>query len=237
MRAAMLDRQALDAAIERGEIDTVIVAFPDQQGRLLGKRLTGRHFRAYVAEHGVHACDYLLTVDLEMEPLPGYAVASWDRGYGDFVVVPDWTTARRLPWLPGTALLLGDLHHEDGRAVEVAPRQVLRRQVERAAARGLRLQIASELEGYLFRDTFADAAGKGYRGLSRYAGYLEDYHLLQGSREEPILRHLRQAMEAAGVPMEGTKGEWGRGQTELNLAYADAIEMADRHVLLKHAAK
>ena len=235
--AATLDRQALDTAIEGGEIDTVILAFPDQQGRLLGKRLTGRHFRSHVAEHGVHACDYLLTVDLDMEPLPGYAVANWDRGYGDLAVAPDWPTARRLPWLPGTALVLGDLHHADGRAVEVAPRQVLRRQVERAAARGLRLQVASELEGYLYRDTFAQAAAKGYRGLSRYGGYLEDYHILQGTREEPILRHIRQAMEAAGVPMEGTKGEWGRGQTELNLAYADATEMADRHVLLKHAAK
>jgi glutamine synthetase len=234
---SVLERTALDDLIQTGQVDTVILAFPDQQGRLLGKRLTGRHFREHVADGGIHACDYLLTVDVEMEPLPGFRVASWERGYGDFRVVPDWSTARRLPWLDGTALLLGDLQDSQRHPVSVAPRQVLHAQVERAAARGLRVKLASELECYLFRDSFAGAGEKGYRGLARYGAYLEDYHLLQGTREEPILRRLRNAMETAGVPMEGTKGEWGRGQTELNLAYADAMEMADRHTLLKHAAK
>jgi len=234
---ATLDRAALAAAIAGGEIDTVIVAFPDQQGRLLGKRLTGRHFLAGAADEGIEACDYLLTVDVEMEPLPGYRLASWERGYGDLRVVPDWGTARRLPWLAGTALLLGDLHHPDGRPVEEAPRQILRRQIARAAGHRLTPVMASELECYLFQTSYADAAAGGFRTLRPTSAYLEDYHLLQGTREEPLLRRLRNEMEGAGVPMEGTKGEWGRGQTELNLAYTGALEAADRHVLLKHGAK
>ena len=237
MTGAILDRIALEALVGTGEIDTVIVAFPDQQGRLVGKRLTGKHFVHHVADEGIHACDYLLTVDMAMEPLPGYRSASWDRGYGDFTVRPDWGTARRLPWLPGTAMILGDPHDATGRAVAVAPRQVLRTQVERAAAAGLRFQMASELEGYLFKETFESALIKGYRNLGRASRYLEDYHLFQGTREEPVLRRLRNEMGGAGVPMEGTKGEWGRGQVELNLEHADPLEMADRHALLKHGAR
>ena len=237
MTGPILDRIALEALVATGEIDTVIVAFPDQQGRLVGKRLTGKHFVHHVADEGIHACDYLLTVDMAMEPLPGYRSASWNRGYGDFTVRPDWGTARRLPWLPGTAMILGDPHEATGRAVAVAPRQVLRAQVVRAAAAGLRFQMASELEGYLFKETFETAAVKGYRNLGRASRYLEDYHLLQGTREEPVLRRLRNEMGAAGVPMEGTKGEWGRGQVELNLEHTDPLEMADRHALLKHGAR
>ncbi len=233
----MLERDELDRLIAQGEIDTVILAFPDQQGRLAGKRFTARHFRDHVAPTGMHACDYLLTVDLELEPLPGYRLANWERGYCDFLVRPDWSTLRRLPWLEGTALLLGDPHHEDGRPVEVAPRQVLRRQIERAAALGLRPMLASELEAYLYRESFAAAHARGYRGLTPVATYLEDYSILQGSREEPLLRTIRNALEAAGVPVEGTKGEWGRGQVEFNLAYADSLTAADRHTLCKHAAK
>ena len=233
----MIDRAVLDAAIQAGEVDTVIVAFPDQQGRLMGKRVTGRHFREHVADEGIHACDYLLTTDMQMEPLPGYLLASWDRGYGDIVIKPDWSTARRLPWLPGTALLIGDAQFADGRVVDVSPRAVLRAQIAEASKLGIRLKVASELEGYLFGDSYAEADAKGYRGIRRVSRYLEDYHVFQGTREEPILRPLRNHMEAAGVPMEGTKGEWGRGQVELNLAFADALEMADRHVILKHGAR
>lgn len=233
----MIDRAVLDAVIQAGEVDTVIVAFPDQQGRLMGKRVTGRHFREHVADEGIHACDYLLTTDMQMEPLPGYLLASWDRGYGDVVIKPDWSTARRLPWLPGTALLIGDAQFDDGRVVDVFPRAVLRAQIAEASKLGIRLKVASELEGYLFGDSYAEADAKGYRGIRRVSRYLEDYHVFQGTREEPILRPLRNHMEAAGVPMEGTKGEWGRGQVELNLAYADALEMADRHVILKHGAR
>jgi glutamine synthetase len=233
----MLDREALEQLIERGEIDTVILAFPDQQGRLLGKRLTGRHFREQVAVHGMHVCNYLLTVDIEMEPLPGYRLTSWESGYGDFQVVPDWSTVHRTPWLEGTAIILGDLCHEDGRPVEEAPRQVLRRQIERAAAAGFDVRVGSELECYLFRDSFGQAATQHYRDLRPFGTYLEDYHLLQGTREEPLLRVIRNQMETAGIPVEGTKGEWGRGQVELNLAYDTALTMADRHVLFKHGAK
>ena len=142
-----------------------------------------------------------------------------------------------MPWLPGTALLIGDAHFADGRVVEVSPRAILRAQIAEASKLGWRLKVASELEGYLFGDSYAEADAKGYRGVRRVSRYLEDYHIFQGTREEPILRPLRNHMEAAGVPMEGTKGEWGRGQVELNLAYADALEMADRHVILKHGAR
>ncbi|HEX2037888.1 MAG TPA: glutamine synthetase family protein [Chloroflexota bacterium] len=233
----MLERTALQGLIERGEIDTVILAFPDQQGRLLGKRFTARHFVAHVAEEGMHACTYLLTVDMEMEPLPGYRLANWEDGYGDFHVAPDWSTARRLPWLEATALLLGDLYHQDGRPVEEAPRRVLRRQVERAAALGFRPRMGSEVECYLYRESFASAGARGFRNLQAFGTYVEDYHLLQGTREEPLLRAIRNQMEGAGVAVEGTKGEWGRGQVELNLAYTDALEMADRHTILKQGAK
>jgi glutamine synthetase len=237
MTGPILDRIHLEALVATGVIDTVIVAFPDQQGRLMGKRLTGRHFVQHAADEGIHACDYLLTVDMAMEPLPGYRFASWDRGYGDFTVVPDWSTARRLPWLAGTAMVIGDPRDGSGVPVPIAPRQVLRTQVDRAAAAGLRFRMASELEGYLFQETYETAAGKGYRGLGRASRYLEDYHVMQGGREEPVLRRLRNEMGAAGVPMEGTKGEWGRGQVELNLEHAEPLEMADRHVLLKHGAR
>ena len=237
MTTPLLNRADLEALVNAGEIDTVIVAFPDQQGRLLGKRLTGKHFVHHVADEGIHACDYLFTVDMAMEPLPGYRSASWDRGYGDFTVVPDWRTARRLPWSAGTALLIGDARGPTGGAIGIAPRQVLREQVHRAAEAGLRFEIASELEGYLFQETYQSAAQKGFRNLGRVSRYLEDYHLFQGAREEPVLRRLRNEMSAAGVPMEGTKGEWGRGQIELNLEHTDPLEMADRHVLLKHGAR
>ncbi len=142
-----------------------------------------------------------------------------------------------MPWLPGTALLIGDAHFADGRVVEVSPRAILRAQIAEASKLGWRLKVASELEGYLFGDSYAEADAKGYRGVRRVSRYLEDYHIFQGTREEPILRPLRNHMEAAGVPMEGTKGEWGRGQVELNLAYADPLEMADCHIILKHGAR
>jgi glutamine synthetase len=184
----------------------------------------------------MHACDYLLTVDLDMEPLPGYPRASWDRGYGDHHNRPHWATARRLPWLEGTALVLGDVCHEGGGAVEVAPRQVLRRQIERAAAHGLKPMLAAELEAYIFRDSFAQAHAADFRELTPFSNHLEDYVLLQATREEPLLRTIRNRMEEAGIPIEGTKGEWGKGQVEFNLQYADALTMADRHVIFKHGA-
>ena len=218
-------------------MDTVLTVFADGLGRLMGKRVVGRYFLDHVLHDGVHACIYLFTVDMEMEPLPGFKLASWERGYGDMKLVPDLTTWRLLPWLPKTALVFCDVYTEEGEPIEEAPRWVLRRQLERAAKVGYRVKTASELELYLFRETFDEARAKRYHGLTPVSNYLEDYHILQTSREEPLVRAIRNGMEAARVPVEFSKGEWGRGQEEINLRYADALEMADRHVLYKHGVK
>lgn len=227
----------LPAWFTEDQIDTVVVAFPDVYGRLLGKRFTRSHFERSVVKAGTHVCNYLLTVDLEMNPLAGFKLASWDQGYGDFHWLGDLATLRRAPWLPGTALVLGDLAHEDGQPVAEAPRRVLRHQLERLAARGLTAFFGSELEFYLYRDSYGDARTQGYRGLTPTSDFLIDYHLQQPSQDEPLLRRLRNEMQEAGIPVEGSKGEWGRGQHELNLLYAEALEMADRHAIYKHGAK
>jgi glutamine synthetase len=232
-----LDARSLESLVRRGDIDTVLTVVPDGYGRLLGKRVVGRHFVDHALEEGVHACIYLFTVDMEMEPLPGFTLTSWERGYGDMKLVPDLGTLRVIPWLPKTALVFCDVHGEDGAPVEEAPRWVLRRQVERAAAQGYVVKTAAELELYCFRETFEQARAKRYQALTPVSDYLEDYHILQTTREEPLVRAIRNGMEAAGVPVEGSKGEWGRGQGEINLVYADALEMADRAALYKHGAK
>jgi glutamine synthetase len=232
-----LDAKSLESLIRKDEIDTVLAVFPDGYGRLLGKRLVARHFLEHVVDDGVHACIYLFTVDMEMEPLPGFKLTSWDRGYGDMKMVPDPATARVIPWLPKTALVFCDVYDDDGEPVEEAPRWVLKRQLERAAALGYLVKTAAELELYCFRDSFEIAHGKRYHGLSPVSGYLEDYHILQTTREEPLVRAIRNGMEAADVPIETSKGEWGRGQEEINLAYAEALEAADRTALYKHGAK
>lgn len=235
--AGHLDWKGLEEQIRRNRIDTVLVVFPDVQGRLMGKRVTGRFFLEEVGKGGAHACAYLLTVDVDMEPLPGYKLASWQTGYQDFKAIPDLTTLRLVPWLEKTALVLCDLVHEDGRPVEESPRRILRRQVERAAAQGFRAMMGSELEFFLFQETFEAAKRKSYHDLTPFGYYLEDYHILQGTKEEPIVRAIRNALEAANVPVEFSKGEWGCGQHEINLRYAEALEMADRHTVYKHAAK
>ncbi len=232
-----LDRSRLASLIRRGEIDTVLSVFPDHYGRLMGKRIVGRHFLEHVLADGVHACIYLFTVDIDMEPLPGFALTSWERGYGDMKMVPDLDTLRVIPWLPRTALVFCDVFTEDGAPIEEAPRRVLARQVARAAAMGYTVKTAAEFELYCFTESFEAARAKRYHGLTPVAGYLEDYHILQTTREEPLVRAIRNGMEGAGVPVETSKGEWGRGQEEINLAYADALEMADRAVLYKHGAK
>ncbi len=231
------DPKGLEALIKKGEVDTVLTVFADGLGRLMGKRVVGRHFLDHVLHDGVHACIYLFTVDMEMEPLPGFKLASWERGYGDMKLQPDLTTWRLLPWLPKTALVFCDVYTEEGEPIEEAPRWVLRRQLERAAKMGYRVKTASELELYLFKESFDEARAKRYHGLTPVSSYLEDYHILQTSREEPFVRAIRNGMEAARVPVEFSKGEWGRGQEEINLRYADALEMADRHVLYKHGVK
>jgi glutamine synthetase len=231
------DPKALESLIRKGDVDTVLTVFPDGMGRLMGKRVVGRYFLDHVLEDGVHACIYLLTVDMEMEPLPGFTLTSWERGYGDMKMVPDLGTWRLLPWLPRTALVFCDVYTEEGEPIEEAPRWVLKRQLERARKRGFTVKTASELELYLFRESFDEARAKRYHGLTPVSNYLEDYHILQTSKEEPLVRAIRNAMEAARVPVEFSKGEWGRGQEEINLRYAPALEMADRHVLYKHGVK
>ena len=223
--------------IEAGAIDTVAVAFPDMQGRPVGKRVSADFFQSHVAEHGIEVCDYLLAVDIDMQPLPGYRFTNWDTGYGDLLVAPDYSTTRRLPWLPGTAMVLGDLYGADGQPVEVSPRRVLRRQIERAAERGLLVRCATELEFFLFEDSFEEAARKGWRDLVPHTSTIEDYQLLQTSREEYILRRIRNEMIAARIPIESSKGEAGRGQHEVNVTYADALETADRHLVFKNGVK
>jgi glutamine synthetase len=223
--------------IKKGRLHTVIVAMPDMQGRLVGKRMTARHFAAAVAAHGTHACAYLLTVDMEMEPIPGFALTSWSKGYQDFTLAPDYATWRALPWQPGTALVLADAVDESLGPVKVAPRQVLKDQVAHARARGFTLKMASELEFYLFRETYESAQKKNWTALEHYGTYIEDYHILQGTREEHVIGEIRNQMEAAGIPVECSKGEWGPGQHEINLEYSAPTDMADRHVVYKHGAK
>ncbi len=232
-----LDVRTLRDLVQDGEMDTVLVAFPDMQGRLMGKRVTGHYFLDHVERDGIHACAYLLTVDVDMEPLPGFRLASWNTGYQDFRAVLDLTTLRRIPWLEKTALVLCDLVSEEGEPVEESPRRILHRQVERAQAMGFVPMMASELEFYLFKDSFETARQKGYHDLVPFGAYLEDYHILQTTREEPIIRAIRNGMEAAAIPVEFSKGEWGAGQEEINLRYAEAMEMADRHTIYKNGVK
>ena len=219
------------------QIDTVLVVFPDVYGRLLGKRFTRSHFHRAVVEAGTHACNYLLTVDLEMNPLEGFRLASWEQGYGDFHLHPIRTSMKRTPWAPGSCVVLCDLEHEGGGPIVEAPRSVLVRQIERLTERGLAAFTASELEFYLFHDSYEEATARRYCDLTPSSQYLIDYHTLQPARDEPYLRRLRNEIDEAGITVEGSKGEWGRGQQELNLLYCEALEMADRHVLFKHAAK
>ena len=232
-----LDLEALHELVSKGDIDTIVVAFPDMQGRLMGKRVTGHYFLDHVEHDGIHACAYLLTVDVDMEPLPGFHLASWNTGYQDFQALPDLTTLRRIPWLEKTAMVLCDLVNEEGEPIEESPRRILRRQAQRARGMGFVPMVASELEFYLFKDSFDSAREKGYHNLTPFGWYLEDYHILQTTKEEPIIRAIRNGMEGAGIPVEFSKGEWGAGQEEINLRYAEAVEMADRHSIYKNGVK
>jgi glutamine synthetase len=232
-----LDLAGLEQLVRQGEIDTVLVAFPDMQGRLMGKRVTATFFLESVARDGMHACSYLLTVDVDMQPLPGYRLASWATGYQDFHAVCDMTTLRRIPWLEKTALVLCELADDHGAPIEAAPRRILRRQIERAAALGYRVCVASELEFVLFRDSYEAARAKRYLGLDPIGSYSEDYHIFQTSKEEFLHRAIRNGMAGAGIAVECSKGEWGHGQQEINLHYDDPLPMADDHVIYKNGAK
>jgi glutamine synthetase len=232
-----LDLAGLETLVRRGEIDTVLVAFPDMQGRLMGKRATASFFLDQVARSGMHACAYLLTVDVDMQPLPGYRLASWETGYQDFHAAPDFATLRRIPWLDNTALVLCDLEDDHGAPIEAAPRRILRRQVDRAAALGYRVCVASELEFVLFRESYEEARTKRYLGLEPIGWYSEDYHIFQTTKEEFLHRAIRNGMAGAGVVVECSKGEWGSGQQEINLRYDEPLTMADDHVVYKNGAK
>src|SRR4051794_7048254 len=233
-----LDVERLKELIESGEVDTVLVVFPDLQGRLMGKRVTGRFFRDHVLDGSIEACNYLLAVDVDMTPLPGYRYANWDQGYGDFSAVPDFATLRLVPWIDKTALVMCDVVDEEGRGpVEVSPRRILRSQIDRAAEMGYQVHIGAELEFFLFKESYADAAAGEYRTLTPHADWIEDYHILQTTRDEYLIRQIRNGMDAAGVPVEFSKGEAGRGQHEINLVFAEALEMADRHTIYKNGAK
>jgi glutamine synthetase len=241
MNRGMLDAKTVTDLIGRDEIDTVLMVFPDQQGRFMGKRLTGRYFVEDVLEGGegaIHACNYLLAVDMEMEPLPGYSYANWDTGYGDLAMKPDLSTMRTVPWLDKTALVICDAFDEEsGELVEVAPRQILRRQIDRAKAAGYTVKCGSELEFYMFKDSYEEAAEKHYKGMHPHSDYIMDYHILQTTKDEYMIRQFRNHMDNAGVPVEFSKGEFGRGQHEINLRYADAMDMADRHAIYKNGVK
>ena len=233
---ANLDIDTLRNAVQAKEIDTVLVCFPDMQGRLMGKRVTG-HFYLEHAMHELHVCDYLLANDMDNEPVPGYEAASWDRGYGDFELKSDLSTLRLIPWLPATALVLADCVDHHGEEVPHAPRTILKRQVERARAQGYVAKMGSELEFYVFDETFDALREKRYRGGKTAGWYIEDYHIFQTSKEEELIRAIRNALDEAGIPVEFSKGEFGPGQEEINVRYADALDMADRHVIYKNAAK
>lgn len=232
----MLTTDDLREKAKSGEIDTVLVCFPDLFGRLLGKRASVHFFLESVIEE-THACDYLLACDMDMEPVPGYAAASWDQGYGDFVLRPDMNTLRQCSWLEGTALVLADVTDEEGNDLPHAPRSVLKRQLARLDAQGWRAMMGSELEFYVFHDDYRTARDNDYKGLEHAGWYIEDYHIFQTSKEEPLIRAIRNHMDASGVPVEVSKGEFGPGQEEINLKFAEALEMADRHTIYKNAAK
>jgi glutamine synthetase len=232
-----LDLAGLVRAADEGSIHTVVTALPDLFGRLVGKRINVRFFLDSVAAGGMHVCDYLLACDMEMDPTPGYGFSSWESGYGDLHALPDLGTLRRAAWQGGAAIVLCDAFAENGAPIEVSPRRILQRQLERLAARGLSAKMGSELEFFLLRDDYAAAAAKGYRNLVPTQHYVEDYHILSGTRVEDVIGAIRAHVDASAIDVEFSKGEWGPGQHEINLRYAEALEMADRHVIYKLAAK
>ncbi|WP_421761031.1 glutamine synthetase family protein [Devosia sp.] len=237
MASAAYSLDQLKADVKSGTIDTVLVAFPDMQGRLIGKRFQAEFFLEGAIDE-THGCDYLLANDIDMEPVPGYEAANWAKGYGDFVMKPDISTLMKAAWLEGTAIILADLvdhHHHD--PIPHSPRAILKAQLARLEKLGLTANFASELEFYLFDEGFRSAWDKGYKNLVTAGYYIEDYHIFQTTKEEGVMRAVRKQLQASGIPVENSKGEWGPGQEEINVKYADALTMADRHVVMKNAIK
>jgi glutamine synthetase len=234
---APLTLDQLKTAIRSGSVDTVLLALTDMQGRLQGKRLSAQHFLDTVVDHGAEACNYLLAVDVEMNTVSGYEMSSWERGYGDFEMQPDFDTLRSIPWLEGTALCLADLAWADGKPVAASPRQILRRQLDRLAERGLEATAATELEFILFNTSYEEAARLDYRNLDPANQYNIDYSILGTSRVEPVIRRIRNSMAGAGLRVEDSKGECNLGQHEINFAYGPALQTADEHSIYKNGAK
>jgi len=234
---APLKLDQLKTAIRGGTVDTVLLAFTDMQGRLQGKRMHAQHFLETVVEHGAEACNYLLAVDVEMNTVGGYEMSSWERGYGDFEMRPDFSSLRSVPWHEGTALVLADLAWGDGHPVTASPRQVLRRQLDRLAERGLEATAATELEFILFRTPYEEAAARDYRDLEPANQYNIDYSLLGTARVEPLIRRIRNEMAVAGLRVEDSKGECNLGQQEINFGYGPALRTADEHAIYKNGAK
>ena len=220
-----------------GTVDTVLLTIADMEGRLQGKRLTASHFLGEVVSHAAEGCNYLLAVDVDMNTVDGYAMSSWERGYGDFVMKPDMDTLRPVPWHEGTVLVMADLEWEDGSDVVASPRQILRRQLARLAERGWEATAATELEFIVFRDSYEDAWNKGYRDLVPANQYNVDYSMIGTARVEPLIRRIRNSMAGAGMPVENSKGECNFGQHEINFRYNDALHAADDHVIYKTGAK
>jgi glutamine synthetase len=235
--APALTLEALRIAVADGDIDTVLLAVVDMQGRLQGKRFHARFFLDEVVAHGTEGCNYLLAVDVDMNTVDGYAMSSWAHGYGDFAMVPDFSTLRRVPWQPGTAMLLADLGWFDGLPVVASPRQILRRQLDRLATRGLAGYAGTELEFVVYRDSYEDAWRRAYRDLTPANLYNSDYSLLGTARVEPLLRRIRNEMAGAGLVPESAKGECNLGQHEIAFRYAEALTCCDNHVIYKTGAK
>ncbi len=227
---------ALKDAVSRGEIDTVLVAGIDMQGRLMGKRFHAQFF-VDGGWHETHCCNYLLTVDMEMTTVQGYASTNWQTGYGDYVLKPDMDTLRLVPWLAGTALVLGDTLDHHGHEVPHSPRAILKRQVARARTMGFEPMMATELEFFLFENSYAELRDSGFRDLKPVSAYNEDYHIFQTTKEEDVMRAIRNGLFGAGIPVENSKGEAEAGQAEVNYRYSDALDTADNHVITKNGIK
>ncbi|MEV7613009.1 glutamine synthetase family protein [Streptomyces sp. NPDC089799] len=236
-RKPPLAPEELRSLVASGEIDTVVLAFPDMQGRLQGKRFAAQFFLDEVMAHGTEGCNYLLAVDTDMNTVDGYDMSSWDRGYGDFAMHPDLATLRRVPWNEGTAMVIADLAWDDGKPVVAAPRQILRHQLDRLAAHGFTAQVGTELEFMVFRDTYEQAWNSGYRDLTPANQYNIDYSVLGTGRIEPLLRRIRNDMQGAGLTVESAKGECNLGQHEIVFRYDEALVTCDQHAVYKTGAK
>jgi len=233
----MLTMDELTTLVDKREIDTVIVAFTDMQGRLVGKRASARLFVEEIAAHGAECCNYLLAVDVEMNTVDGYRISSWEKGYGDMAMIPDLSTLRLVPWLPATAMVIADMTWLDEKPVVQSPREILKTQLAALAEKGLEAFVGTELEFIVFDDSYRDAWAKKYEGLTPASDYNIDYALLASTRMEPLMRDIRNSMDAAGMYSEGIKGECNFGQQEIAFRYTDALATCDNHSIYKNGAK